>query len=388
MAGNNKLSFIDRELEHRRQRNTFRTLGALEPGSGARVRDGARDLDNFCSNDYLGLSQHPLLKQRAREYVERYGAGSTASRLICGTTRSCLALEEKLARLKATEAALVLSTGYQANTTILPALVDRRSLILSDWLNHSSLISGALLSRCRVVRFRHNDLNHLQRLLEEHRAQGHSRMVIVTESVFSMDGDRADLDSLVSLADEFEALLVVDEAHATGLFGPRGMGLTVGRGVDLAVGTFGKALGVFGAYVACSRKMRDYLVNCCAGFLYTTALPPAVLGAVDAALDLIPGMDQERAKLQSAAAELRRQIRGLGYDPGESTTQIVPLIVGQEAAALKLSARLRDKGILVAAIRPPTVPKGGARLRLTLSAVHTEAQLRRLVDALRTGVNK
>jgi 8-amino-7-oxononanoate synthase len=239
-----------------------------------------------------------------------------------------------------------------------------------------------------VVRFEHNDLDHLRRLLEEHRTQDHSRTIIVTESVFSMDGDRAEMDSLVSLADEFQALLVVDEAHATGLFGPRGMGLTVGRGVDLAVGTFGKALGVFGAYVACGRKMRDYLVNCCAGFLYTTALPPAVLGAVDAALDLVPHMDRVRARLQEEAEELRRRIRGLGCDTGGSTTQIVPLMVGQGDAALKLSAALRQRGILAAAIRPPTVPEGRARLRLTLSAAHTEAQLSRLVDALRAGVSR
>lgn len=349
---------------------------------GARVMVKGRVLDNFSSNDYLGLSMHPLLRERAMEYVDRYGTGATASRLICGTMDCCLALESKLAALKGTEAALIFNSGYQANISLLPALADRRSLILSDRLNHNSLIKGAIQSRCRVIPFRHNDLNHLKRLLEENMEKGHSRMLVVTESVFSMDGDCADIGAMCELAEDFGAWLIVDEAHATGVMGKRGMGLACGKKVDLAIGTFGKAGGSFGAYAACSKKLRDYLVNCCSGFIYTTALPPAVLGAIDAALDLIPGLDEERTRLRFHADRLRAALNGGGFNTGQSVTQIIPIILGDEARTVSVSGKLEENGILASAIRPPTVPPGASRVRLSLSAAHTLDQLHRLTGVL------
>jgi 8-amino-7-oxononanoate synthase len=339
-------------------------------------------LVNFSSNDYLGLASHPLLQARAVEFVERYGTGATAARLVCGSQPGFAQVEQTLAGLKQAERALVLNSGYQANISLLPILVDRRALILLDRLCHNSLVQGAVLGRCRMRRYRHGDLDHLRALLVESAEAAHSRRVIVTESVFSMDGDVSDIDALVELAGEFDALLVIDEAHATGVLGERGMGLTCGKAVDVCVGTFGKALGSFGAYIACGEKLWEYLVNCCPGFIYTTALPPAVLGAVDAALELVPQMDAQRRTLLGHAEYLRGALGAQGWDTGAATAQIVPLMVGAEDEALALNAYLEENGVLAAAIRPPTVEPGRARIRLALSALHQQSDLDMLIALL------
>ena len=379
----NKFNFIEKELEERKSRHHLRYLRTIVPHSGVEVTVNGRPMLNFSSNDYLGLSGHPQLKQRAIEFMERYGAGSTASRLICGTYECFDQVEQKLAALKGTESALLLSSGFQANVSILPALTDRHSLILSDRLNHRSLVEGALLSRCQMIRFRHNDLDHLRQLLEENQEKNHSRTLIVTESVFSVDGDRSNIDALVKLAEEFQALLIIDEAHATGVLGTRGMGLTCGKNVDLTIGTSGKALGSFGSYITCSKTMRDYFINCCAGFIYTTALPPSVVGAIDAALDIIPVMEVERHELQRGAEFVRTSLQELGWNTGNSSTQIIPVIVREEKGTLELSEWLEEQGILAVGIRPPTVEKGQARIRLALSASHTQEHLEKLIDAFR-----
>lgn len=375
---------VDAELFRRKEYNQLRELRPLLPLDGPVVRADGRDLVNFCSNDYLGLSRHPLLIQRSIQYLNTYGAGATASRLICGNHEGVAAIEEKLACLKQTEAALILSSGFQANATVLPALADRRALILSDRLNHNSLIQGCRLSRCRTEVYRHNDMDHLAGLLKENRNAGFSRILVVTESVFSMDGDTCDMDALENLADQYDAFLVVDEAHATGVWGRQGMGLTCGRRVDLTIGTFGKAAGGFGAYAACCRKLKEYLVNGCAGFIYTTALPPAVIGAIDAALDVMPGMDAQREILHDHARYLRDALADMGYDTGASNTQIIPVILGREVDALDLAAWLAQNHILVIAIRPPTVPKGASRIRISLSALHTRAHIDNLIKAIAT----
>ena len=379
-----RYAFIDTHLKERRHRNQLRALRPLEHLPNAEVCVNGQTLINFCSNDYLGLSQHPLLKAKAVEFTERYGVGSTASRLICGTVECFDQVERKLADLKGAEAALILNSGYQANVSILPALADRETLILSDSLNHNSLIQGALLSRCHVERFRHNDVQHVRELLQKHQVKDYSRIFIITESIFSLDGDVSDISALSELADEYEALLIVDEAHATGVVGERGMGLTCGQKVDLTIGTFGKACGSFGAYVTCSERLREYLINCCTGFIYTTALPPAVLGAIDAALDLIPEMDNEREELHANSEFMRSSLHKLGYDTGDSTTQIIPVIMGDEVEALNMSKRLEENGILALAIRPPTVPPGQSRIRLSLSALHTKEHIERLLHVLAT----
>ncbi|QCO19026.1 8-amino-7-oxononanoate synthase (plasmid) [Azospirillum brasilense] len=369
-------------------RHARRHLLPVRPEGAGRIRRNGRTLLNFSSNDYLGLASHPLLVERAGDWARRWGAGATASRLVCGTLELHAEVEAKLARLKGTEAALLFNSGWQANAAVLPALFDREllggdALVFTDRLNHASLHHGCAAAGVRQIRFRHNDLGHLEALLAQRAGEPGARF-IVTESVFSMDGDRADVPALAALAERHGAFLFLDEAHATGVLGPRGMGLAaLGEGrVDLAMGTFSKALGGFGAYVAGSRALCDYLVNRCGGLIYATALPPAVLGAMDAALDLVPTLDAERARLQGMAERLRAAFHGLGIATAGSSTQIVPAITGSEEDALALSRRLEERGILGIAIRPPTVPPGTSRLRFALSAAHTDADLETLTGAV------
>jgi len=338
---------------------------------------------NFAANDYLGLARHKLLAERAAAYAAEYGAGSTASRLVCGNFPPHAALETRLATLKRKQAALLLGTGWQANASVLATLLraaGQDAQLFSDALNHNSLIHGARLAGIRARIYRHNDLADLESQLA---AAPAGRKLIVTESVFSMDGDRADIAALATLAARFEAFLYVDEAHATGVLGPAGAGLCAGiEGVDLVMGTGGKALGSFGAYVAGSQNLIDYLTNACAGFIFTTALPPPVLGALDAALDLLPSLDAERTRLAANAARLRVALAALGIDTAGSTTQIVPAIIGSAQAALDFAAALRAQGFLAVAIRPPTVPANTARIRFALSAAHMDADVDALIAAI------
>ena len=361
------------------------TVAVAPAGPGLVRRDG-QTLLNFSSNDYLGLSRHPALATRAAEYAARLGTGATASRLVCGTMEAHGAIEARLATMKGQEAAMLLATGWQANAAGLGALLrfaGPGSLVFADELNHSSLVHGARLGGVKPIRFRHNDMAHLAELLAAH-AGNAARRFIVTESVFSMDGDRADIGQLRALAEQHNAFLYIDEAHATGVLGAGGMGLCAHEpGIDLVMGTFSKALGGFGAYVAGSRALIDFLQNACAGFIYTTAPPPPVLGAIDAALDLIPTMDTERAHLAAQANRVRAAFTALGIDTGASCTHIVPALVGRADAAMALATALRERGILAVAIRPPTVPEGTSRIRFALSAVHDEAAIDTLIAAMR-----
>ncbi len=374
-------------LDALESRHALRLLRPVLPGAPGRVWRDERELLNVSSNDYLGLARHPALIERSREWAERWGSGSTASRLVCGSLEPLHALESRLAAFKGTEAALIFVSGWQTNASIPPALFDpgllgAEPLVFTDKLIHASLHQGCQAAGVRQIRFRHNDLDHLDDLLRRHREREAARF-IVTESVFSMDGDRADLAALADLADRHGAFLYIDEAHATGVLGPRGAGLsaTVPGRIDLVMGTFGKALGGFGAYVAGSRVLCDLLVNRCSGFVYATALPPAVLGAIDAALDLVPDMEAERRHLQAQAARFRAALNAAGVDTGASSTQIVPAMVGGDALTLAAAAALDAAGILGVAIRPPTVPAGGARIRFALSAAHAAADIDRLIAA-------
>lgn len=357
-----------------------------ESGGVVRLADGRRLID-VSSNDYLGLAQHPRVTARAADYAGRLGSGSAASRLVSGTFPEHLAVERKLAAFKGAEASLLFASGYQANVSVLPALITMMAgpvKVFADRLNHASLHAGLNQAGVRQIRFRHNDLDHLDRLLALPDHQGPSRL-IVTESVFSMDGDRADLHALADLAGRHGAILYVDEAHATGVLGPRGAGLAAALPEDspaIVMGTLGKALGGFGAYVAGPQVMIDALIQTCGGFIYTTAPPPAVLGALDAALDLVPGMDAERVRLLSCADRVRVAAAARGLNTFGSSTQIVPIGLPSEQAALSAMARFEADGLLAIAIRPPTVPEGSSRLRLSLSAAHDDAAIDRLVAAI------
>ena len=375
--------FLD-ALAQREAAGRLRNLRPLEPLAAGRVRRGGVELVDLSSNDYLGLARHPLLAERAGEWARELGTGSRASRLVTGTLEAHAAIENRVAAMKGTEAALLFASGWQANAAIFPALLKLvpDAPVFSDWLVHASIHHGIRAARARQLGYRHEDCDHLEQLLVQH--NGTEARFIVTESVFSMDGDRADLDRLSRIAQDHDAFLIVDEAHATGVLGPRGAGLTAAmeRKPDLVMGTFSKALGSFGAYVAGSRTLIDYLLNACSGFVYTTAPPPPVLGAMDAALDLVPGMDAERAHLAALADRLRDGLRAAGWDTGPSSTQIVPLIVGGERETLALSARLEEAGLLATAIRPPTVPDGSSRIRIALSSAHGEEDVAHLLGVL------
>lgn len=340
---------------------------------------------DVASNDYLGLSRHPHLIERACAWARTHGAGSRASRLVTGTSAALLALEAKLAAFKGCAAALLFATGFQANSTALPALLalHPRPLVFTDRLVHASLHAGCRAAGVREIRFRHNDLDHLDRLLRQH--PGEFRL-IVSESVFSMDGDRADVVGLAKLARHHGAYLYLDEAHATGVLGPQGRGLAASipdKSNLIVMGTLGKALGSAGAYIAGSQALIDWLVNACAGFIYSTAPAPAALGAVEAALELVPTMNHARARLLAMAESLRAELAAKGLDTGASTTQIVPAIFGSNESAVAAAERLAAAGIRVVAIRPPTVPEKTARLRFSLSAALTDSQFERLIAAVR-----
>ena len=331
------------------------------------------------------MSADTRLSAAAQEALLRRGFGSGASRLVCGNSDEHLQLEQELARFKKTEAALVFNCGYMANVGIMSALCGREDVILSDRLNHASIVDGAVLSRAEFRRYPHKDVNTLEDMLRK--VSGFRRRLIVTDTVFSMDGDIAPLRDLVRLAKAHNAWLMVDEAHACGVFGPTGAGLVeelgLGDDVPVQMGTLSKAAGSFGAYVAGSRELIDYLINTARSFIFTTALPPAVAAASRAALRIIRDEPERRERLRRNADLLRRELQGLGFDTLESVSPVIPVVVGKAEEAVGLSQRLLERGIFVSAIRPPTVPKGTARLRVTVTAAHTEEDLARCVEAFK-----
>jgi glycine C-acetyltransferase len=296
-------------------------------------------------------------------------------------------LEARLAAFKNTEAALVFNSGYAANTGLIPALAGRGDLVFSDRLNHASIVDGCLLSRARMIRYPHRDVNALQRLLDRNRG-GTGRKIIITDGVFSMDGDIAPLPELVSLKREYGALLMVDDAHGTGVLGPGGRGTAelsgCGACIDIHMGTLGKALGGFGAYAAASREIVDYLVNRARSFIFSTSLPPSVVAAALAALDIVDSSEGSslRRRLLNHAGAVKNSLRAAGFDTMDSESQVLPLFVGGAAETMEFSRRLLDAGIFVQGIRPPTVPRGGSRLRLTLMATHQEQDLERAVEVI------
>ncbi|MCO6441209.1 MAG: 8-amino-7-oxononanoate synthase [Nitrococcus mobilis] len=380
-----KYAFIERALAERKGSNQFRSLQSLvpDPSDPAVVYKDGRRMLNFFSNDYLGLSRHSKLRERAADYASSHGTGATGSRLVCGTLDIHARVEEKLARLYGREAAVLFNSGFQANSTLLGALAGRGTLMLTDKLSHNSLIQGALLSRATFRRYRHRDLTELERRLRA-AAGCYERILIVTESIFSMDGDRSDVDRLVALAGEYNAFLIIDEAHAVGVWGEQGLGLTARQeGIDLVIGTFGKAYGSFGAFVLCAEPIKDYLINFCPGFIYTTALPPPLIGSIEAALELVPALDRERDYLHRLSERVRSRLRGMGFDTHSSTTQIIPILLGDENLTLNLSRWLEQNGILATAIRPPTVEPGRSRIRIALSSCHTPAYVDYFLRTLR-----
>lgn len=378
-----KQDFIDQGLKNRKRKNRFRELEPIEPVDEACINNGSQKLINFSSNDYLGLSKHPRVIAKSREYANKYGAGATASRLISGTYHIHHELEEKIARTFGWEASLVFNSGFQANSTIVGTLADRHALILADKLSHNSLLQGGISSRATFRRFEHNSISDLEQKLDRAQEEDYSRVIVIAETLYSMDGDRSDVEALGRLTDQYDALLFIDDAHAVGVWGPQGLGLSHGvPGVDLVLGTCGKAFGSFGAFVLCSKKMKQYLINFCPGFIYTTALPPPVIGSIEAALEVIPTLDADRQKLRENIKQMKSGIERAGYSTGESQSQIIPAIIGDDRGTTSLAEHFKINGFLAVAIRPPTVSKGEARIRVTLTTQHTKKQITSFLTVL------
>lgn len=375
------------ERDERRRQGLYRERRRLQSGQGARVRWQGREFVNFASNDYLNLSTDRRLARAAARAAKRYGTGAGASPLVSGYLPPLRALERDLARWLGTESALVFSSGYAANLAVLAALAGPEDVIFSDELNHASLIDGCRLARAQVCVFRHADTDHLRELLNGQGPKARRRF-IVSDTVFSMDGDVAPLVELAGLAERHDAMLVIDEAHATGVLGEHGRGVSEALPVAfdprrlVKVGTLSKALASQGGFVCGTRLLTDWLVNNARPYIFSTALAPTSAAAARRALAIVVAEPQTRRRLHELADFLRDRLRDIGYPGTGSRSQIVPLIVGDAKAAVELSKRLEADGLLVPAIRPPSVPDGGARLRVSLTAGHTQEDVQRLVQAL------
>jgi 8-amino-7-oxononanoate synthase len=375
-------AWMDDDLADRRRRGLYRRRRL-------RSAPARRELLNFASNDYLALASDPRLARAAARAARRHGCGAGASPLVCGHLPPHRALERALADWEGTESALVFGSGYAANLALVGALAGREDAIFSDALNHASLIDGCRLARARVHVYRHADANHLHDLLRREGLAARRRL-IVSDTVFSMDGDLAPLADLIDLARRHDCLLLLDEAHATGVLGPHGRGaielLPAGVAVDpdhvIRVGTLSKALGAQGGFVCGSRRLVEWLVNFARPYVFSTALAPPAAAAARRAVALVREEPERRRRLLVLAQLLRDRLRAIGYPETGSVCQIVPLVVGAARDAVRLSRRLEERGLLVPAIRPPSVPEGTARLRISLTAGHTEADVLRLVAAL------
>ncbi|MBI3785246.1 MAG: 8-amino-7-oxononanoate synthase [Deltaproteobacteria bacterium] len=368
--------FATRALQARAAAGLMRRMRMVDGPQDTWVTvDGQRAL-LLCSNNYLGLANEPRLIAAAQRAATDFGVGSGASRLISGSMRLHHELEERLAVLKHTQAALLFNSGYQANVGTITALVGVGDAVFSDALNHASIIDGCRLSRSRVCVYPHNDLSALEHMLQTTAAR---RRLIVSDSIFSMDGDTARLRPLCDLAERYDAMVMVDEAHATGVVGPNGAGVVEAQGlqerVTVQMGTLGKALGSFGAFVAARRSIVDLLINTARSFIYTTALPPPVVAAALAALDIVRDEPQRRLALAQNSRFLWSALRQLGLDVAPEPGHILPIFIGDATTTMRLSEQLLEAGAFVQGIRPPTVPDGTARLRATVMSTHTHSDL-------------
>ncbi len=375
-------------LEQLRKDNLYRQLRTVDSAQGPRIGMNGRELVNFSSNDYLGLANHEAVKEGALQAIRDFGAGTGASRLICGSQQIHHLLEERLAEFKGVEAALVFSTGYATALGTIPCLVGSGDVVIVDRLVHASLLDGARLSGAKLRVFDHNDLDDLESILRwaEKTVDSDGNVLVITESVFSMDGDQAPLHELVALKERFGAWLMVDEAHSVGLFGRRGSGLIEELGlvdrVEIQMGTLGKALGAAGGYIAGSRVMVDYLINRARSFIFSTAPNPASSGAASAALKLLETEGASRRQTVWMLAKTLHRILSPSVTTNPASL-ILPFHVGEEVQALALAKSLFENGLMVPAIRYPTVPKRQARLRITVTHGHTLEDLQTLESALR-----
>ena len=372
-----KKAFFRDEIKDLKKKGLYRELRTIEGEQDSSVVMNGKRVLMFSSNNYLGLANHPGLKKASMDAALCYGTGSGGSRLISGNMEVHRTLEKEIALFKGTDRALLFSSGYHANVGAISALTGEGDLILSDELNHASIVDGCRLGRAEVRIYKHANMNSLKEILR--RSSRFKKRLIITDSVFSMDGDIAPLPDIVDLAEKYSALVMVDDAHGTGVLGEKGKGVIehfgLGGRVEIQMGTLGKALGSFGAYIAGSEDLIHYLVNKARSFLYTTALPPSVCGSALAALKILGEGPHLISQLRHNATYFREGLRDLGYPIPEGETPIIPLVFGDPSVTMEMAQRLFDEGVYVQGIRPPTVPDGTSRLRITLMATHTKEQL-------------
>lgn len=378
------------DLKELNNKGLLRKLSFIESSHGSHIKIKGRDFINFSSNDYLNLSGHPEIVKTTIRALKKYGFGSGSSRLLSGSRLPHKKLEDRISAFKKTEAALVFNTGYSANTGIIPAIAGSVDMILSDELNHASIVDGARLSKAKVKIYRHREINHLEKLLKTFSMSGKSKgkqCLIITDTVFSMDGDIAPLRDFVSLAEKYNALLMIDDAHGTGVLGKKGRGGLEHFGIKgeniIQMGTFSKAFGCFGAFAAGSKKLIDLLINRARSFIYSTSLPPSVAAACVKAIDIVEYESVERRRaLWKNRQRLFEGLNKLGYDTLNSETQIIPVLIGDTEDALRIGNYLFKKGIFVPAIRPPTIPDGKCRIRFSVTAAQTNEDIDHVLESL------
>lgn len=378
-----KLAFLDEELQALREQGQFITIRTIESAMGAWIQvDGKRVL-NLCANNYLGFANHPKLKEAAIKAIETYGVGPAAVRTIAGTQKLHLELEEKLAAFKGVEAAISFQSGFISNQAVIPTFTGAGDVIFSDELNHASIIDGTRLSKAKVVRYRHNDAADLEAKIKNETAV--RRRLIITDGVFSMDGDIAPLPDIVAIAEKYDALTMVDDAHGEGVLGNAGRGIADHFGlsgrIDIEIGTMSKAFGVVGGYVAGKKKIIDFLRQRARPFLFSSAVTPADVAACIAAVDILTASDELVAKLWNNTKYFKGKMAALGFNLGDSVTPITPVMIGDTSKAQALSRQLFEAGIFAMAITFPTVPKGRERLRLMMSATHSTEDLNFAIGA-------
>lgn len=381
-----EMHFLKEKIDQLKEQGVYRKLPELQGPSGALSVINGKEVINLSSNNYLGFANHPRLKKAAIEAVEKYGAGAGAVRTIIGTMDIHNQMESILAEFKREEAVIVFQSGLTCNSGTIPAVMEDGDLIISDELNHASIIDGCRLSKAKTVRFKHSDMDDLERVLKENCHKYRNRLII-TDGVFSMDGDIAKLPDIVELAEKYECMTYVDDAHASGVLGESGRGTVDHFGlhgrVDFTIGTLSKAIGVMGGYVAGTRVLIDWLKHRGRPFLFSTAHPPAVVGAVIEAIKMLMESTQYTDRLWDNARYFKAKLEALGFNTGKSETPITPVIIGEEAKAMKFSDRLFEEGVFAQGIAYPTVPRGTARVRTIVTAEHTREQLDRAADAFK-----
>jgi 8-amino-7-oxononanoate synthase len=378
-----KYDFLDNFLESSQEKGRLRSLQEVGSVSASRITIDKKEYINFSSNDYLGLSQNDQLKKVTISALQDSGSGATSSRLVCGNLSLNQQLENKITNWKECEDSLLINSGYQANIGLIPAIADRHTLIFSDKLNHASIIDGIKLSGAKHYRYKHNNTEDLLFLLKKHKASN-SRKIIISETLFSMDGDFCQLESLIKLSKEYDTLLYIDDAHGSGISGTKGIGICENhfKQIDIYMGTFGKAHGSFGAYCCCSTQMKKFLINKLRTLIFSTGLPPAILATNKESINLIIAADKKRVKLNENINILRDFLKKNNFKTIASNSPVIPIIIGDEQDTLSLSHYLKDHGIIATAIRPPTVPDNTARIRFTMTSEHSQADINLLTTSL------